>query len=148
MLFRSVAWGRAGDLPHPSPRAVWKVHRPPGRLEFYRCPASLRSVAAAMSSLKIVPVLRRCLLGRIAELPPPADRAYLVNHEGQRIPGVRRLVVVDRSQPAAADTAGRSHGFESGPMFAAQIAVLISWIACHGGGSLPSGGGYQPEWWV
>ena len=55
----------------------------------------------------------------------------LVDHEAEGVGRIRGLLVVNRSQAAAADPAGGGHFSEAVAVFAAKRAVCGSWIISH-----------------
>lgn len=130
--------GTAGDLgalpssvrnPLRSPSAI-QNERPTRRpLRSDSCAFLL--IAYPVRRLQVRPICGCSFGGGVRKLPPLRHRPDLVNDEAQRMPGIARLVVVDRTTPPAADPARRPHGLEPGPVLSAQVPVLVPRIRRH-----------------
>ena len=80
-------------------------------------------VADVVSRLEVGPVPGCFFSAVITEFAPSAYWTNFVNHEAERMLRVAGLVVVDRSEPAVAYSAGTPLGLKSGAVFPAEIAV-------------------------
>lgn len=128
-----------GGLPPPSlseavlsPFSIRQIYRffrpvccwPPGFIAFCR-------IAAVMSCLEVVPIVRCCFRRIISEFSPSADRFYLIDYKGQRMLCIAWLIVMDLSEPSSADPARCAHRSEACPIFPSQTAVLIPRVCSH-----------------
>lgn len=82
-----------------------------------------------MRRLQVAPILGRSAGRGISELPPLRHRFDLINDKGQRMRGIRWLLVMDRPQPAMADATLSAHRPQPGAVLAAQGPVGIPGIA-------------------
>ena len=85
-----------------------------------------------MRSLKVAPILRRGPRGSVPELAPTGNGAYLIHHKRKWMRGIRWLIVMDRAKAPAADAARCAHGFQPGPVLAAQGPVGIAGVGHRG----------------
>ena len=84
---------------------------------------AFRLVADVVSRLEVGPVPGCFFSTVITKFTPSAYWTNFVDHEAERMLRVAGLVVVDRSEPAVAYSAGTPLGLKSGPVFPAEIAV-------------------------
>ena len=119
-------------LPTPQPVSPIAIGLTPGLNPNYSpIPFNVSSfglIATIMSSLKIVPIIRRSLRGWVAEFFPSGYRLNLVDNERERMLSITRLIVMDLPELALAYPTRRVHCFESCPVFPAEGTIFISWI--------------------